>query len=321
LTADREVKKCRFDNFGGFFSSGATDIIYLLGNLINQEDEKMAVEMGQIVRRLRKEYGLKQEELGKGIISKSGVSRLENGHEPTSILVLQMLLKRLDASLEPFELVVSGREYEDLKNLAKSGLVKTTVISENDILREMRLAKGISQEELCDDVCARETISNIEHGRKPNRQNMQALLERLGELPCRYYGYIESTDYAAYRLAQQYQIELYRDLYVAECFRVELKGWIDNENPVNKQFLESSELMEKQRLRKVGPEEMLTAMERCLRYTMPEYDGLIYRIPYRQEVVIIQKIIECLKNLGKTEAATQLEKIFTEKIEKKLIIS
>ena len=66
--------------------------------------------------------------------------------------------------------------------------------------------------------------------------------------------------------------------------------------------------------------EELAGLEHCLRYTMPEYDRTICRIPYRQEVVILEEIIKCLKRLKKPEIAAQLADELEGKQEKKLYL-
>lgn len=39
MTADRVVKKCRFDNFGGYFSVCGADIIILEDNIVYENAE------------------------------------------------------------------------------------------------------------------------------------------------------------------------------------------------------------------------------------------------------------------------------------------
>lgn len=281
----------------------------------------MAIQMGKVICYLRKQQGLTQEELGEGIVSKSAMSRIETGQEIPSVLVLHRLMEKLGATLEHFEIVVSSKEYETIKNWKDDFQLSTIVISENDILREIRLAKGLSQEQLCRDICARETISNIEHGRTSNRKKMEDLLMRLGELPDKYHGYVDTLEYGVYELVQQYQCLLNANIEEAKIVRMKIGQRLDGNNPVNRQFMESSELIEKKLEGKLQPEEIIEGLEECLRYTMPEYDGAIYRIPYRQEVVILETMAELLHLLQKDELATGLRENLLEKNEKKLKIS
>ena len=67
--------------------------------------------------------------------------------------------------------------------------------------------------------------------------------------------------------------------------------------------------------------ELLQKLAACLHYTMPEYDGKLYRIPYREEVVLLQGCVECMKRLGNVTAAEVLEQNLTKKLGKKLKVS
>lgn len=248
------------------------------------------VQVGKMLRQLRKQQGLTQEELGAGIISKPELSRVENGLREPDILVLDALFKRLGASLEYFELVVTNREYEQLRKMNHELLTKTVVITESELIKGIRKARGWSQEQLCENVCARETISNIENGRPPKQKMLERLLKKMGDSRQRYIGYVESKEYEIYPQVKNYQNMLGADKEEAAKALKEIKKRLDNSIPVNLQFIESSEVIEKERAGEMKPEEAVRTLERCLRYTMPEYDGTVYRIPHRQEKVILEKI-------------------------------
>ena len=74
----------------------------------------MALQMGDLIRQMRRKRNLTQQELSEGIISKSVLSRIENGQAEPDIFVLHALFQRLGKSLLPFEIVVSNKEYERL---------------------------------------------------------------------------------------------------------------------------------------------------------------------------------------------------------------
>lgn len=279
------------------------------------------IQMGKMIRRMRKQQGLTQEELGKGITSKSELSRIENGLKEPDIFVLDALLRRLGASLEYFEIVVSNSEYEQLKKMQSELLLKTVVIAENDLIKDIRKAKGWSQEQLSENVCARETISNIENGRPPNQKMLKSLLEKLGETVERYFGYVETTDFEVYPLVKKYQELWSTERKAAAVLLEEIRKRLDETIPVNRQFLESSEVLDRAKDGLLEPGEELAALERCLRYTMPEYDGNIYRIPHLQEVVLLERVIQCMEILNRTEAAGMLAQRLVRKNGKKIKIS
>lgn len=281
----------------------------------------MAVQMGKLIRQLRKQCGLTQEELGEGLISKSVLSRVENGLLDPDIFVLNALLNRLGASLEYFEVVVSSWEYERLRRETDGVSMKTVVIAEQDLIKDIRKARGWSQEQLSENVCARETISNIENGRHPNKKMLKNLLKKLGELQEKYFGYVETIDFAVYPMVERYQKLVHSDGEAAAVLLEEIRSYLDAELLVNRQFLESSKLMAQAKAGLLEEGEELAGLERCLRYTMPEYDGRIYRIPHRQECVILEEIVKCMEKLCRTEAATQLAWNVNKKLGKKLKFS
>lgn len=279
------------------------------------------LQMGRLICQERKQKQLTQEELAKGILSKSEMSRIENGQRIPDIFVLAALLQRLDISLEPFEIVVSNQEYELLQAGEYSVPICTTVVAEGVFFKDLRDAKGLSQEKFSSDICARETISKIENGRTPRQKKIQVLLEKQGEQFEKYYSYVVAKSFDVYELVRQYQEKAEKEPEQAKKILEEIRPQIDAKLPVNLQFLESSEIMEKRREGLLTAGEELAALERCLRYTMPEYDGDIYRIPYRQEIVILEEIVEDLKLLKREEKARELMQKIEEKCIKKLKIS
>ena len=105
---------------------------------------------------------------------------------------------------------------------------------------------------------------------------------------------------------KEYQNLMEHDRAAAKELRKRIAEQIDREHPVNRQFLESSELLEQLKEGSLEPAEGLAALDRCLRYTMPEFDGVIHRIPHRQEIVIVEEMIRCHEKLQRTDAAQEL---------------
>jgi len=195
------------------------------------------------------------------------------------------------------------------------------IISENELIRDIRKERGLSQEQLSENICARETVSNMEHGRKPNRKMWKCLMKKLGELQYTYYGYVVATDFFTYELVEQYQIATKNDRENAKKLLKEIKKRLDTTLLVNRQFLEASELIDKLHTGKLSPAETMAGLERVLRYTMPEYDGNLYRIPHCEEVKILETVCFCLRKVGRAEAAVILEQELQNKNRKKLKVS
>ena len=64
------------------------------------------------------------------------------------------------------------------------------------MIRQNRLACGMTMEELCDGICTWEELSRIERGkRKPNDRNFEKLMERMNRKRGRIEAYITTADY------------------------------------------------------------------------------------------------------------------------------
>jgi len=323
LTSARAVKKCRFDNIGRYSSPRRTVIISIGMKMMRfiGEGSKRMLQMGKMIRQLRKQQKMTQKDLSEGIVSEAVMSRIENGSVDPGLVVLRDLFGRLGKTLQPFEIVVSNREYEEWKQNAEKFKMKTVVIAEGDYFKDIREAMGLSQEEFSSDVYARETISNIEHGRTPQRKKIQNVLEKQGASLEKYYGYVEAAEYEVYEWVEQYRGLSAKGVQEAEEWLKKIREALNRSLPVNRQFLESSELMAKRRTGRITVGEELAALEKCLRYTMPEYDGKIYRMSYRQETVILNEIVRCMEEVHRMEAAGVLVREIKKKNGKKLKLS
>ena len=283
------------------------------------------VHMGKLIRQLRKQKGMTQVELSQGVMSATVLSRIENGSLEPDVIMLSKMMHRLGASLRFFEVLVDGQEWENLRQ-SKSGentlgTTELIVISERDFFKDYRKSRGLSQEQFCENVCARETISNIENGRRPNRKKRENLLRKLGESAGKYFGYVETSEYTVYLMVEKFQTLLHGAPSEAGKLLQEIQEKLDLDVPINRQFCKSSKLRLQKRLGELSYGEIMAGLEKCLRETMPEYDGMIYRIPFCQEVVILEEIMECLILLKRTGAADDLSKELAKKMGKKQKLS
>jgi len=281
----------------------------------------MMFQMGKIIRQLRNQNKMTQEELAAGIVSKSVISRIENGQVEPNFSVLMTLLNRLGKSLKPFEFVVTNKEYVQIKEERDSFEFETIIVAEGDLYKDIRESRNLSQEQFSSDIYARETISNIENGRTPRRKKVHALMEKQGFKLEKIYGFVIAQEYEVYELVEQFYESLKSNVEKSALLRKEIQLRIDETLPLNRQFLESTELFIKWKKEEISSGEMLAGLERCLRYTMPRYDGQIYRIPFRQEVIILQEIIKQMKHLQRIKAAEELDIELQEKMCKKTKIS
>ena len=187
---------------------------------------------------------------------------------------------------------------------------QSEVVISNEMIREFRLAQHLSQEALSADICTQETLSRIESGkRSPNRNNLYAMMERMGSERKTYYGFIVADDYSLYEKVRLFKREASRGRNEeAHVLLQKLEESLDRNILLNRQFLETAWLQEEENERKISNEQFMLKMEQLLRYTMKEYDGTVHRIPFRQEFVILNQIAICMKRSGNVKKANALYK-------------
>lgn len=187
-----------------------------------------------------------------------------------------------------------------------SGICEEVTLN-NELLLEMRAAQGMTQEQASDGICARETYARIENGSTASRRNLQEILRRLKVERERYFGYVITEDWDAYELVWNYKRNCFEEnqedaLEILE----EIETRIDMSRPENKQFVETARLRDRIRKREIGWDEAIEKLTELLRYTMPEYKGKLFRIPSREEFIILNRIALSLKLAGRKDEAIAL---------------
>ena len=197
----------------------------------------------------------------------------------------------------------------------KSNTQRECVIS-NQFLKNLREAEGVTQEELCEDVCAWETISRIENGRNPNKKKLYQMWKRSGVERERYYGFIESEHYVVYEKVREYNRLIGKE-EVNHAIEVlcEIKSKLDMSCILNRQFISCAEIINQILQNKLSDEEAIEQFWELLSLTMPplEASERIYRLPFRTEYLILNQIAGGLHEMGKTREAVKIYKKVLEK--------
>ena len=95
-------------------------------------------------------------------------------------LELDRCRKYYEAVLFLYKAAEINPEPDMLINFMKSSFQGEFIIT-NELLKDLRKAKRISQEALCMGICSQETLSRIEKGkRSPNKKRLYKMLKRLG---------------------------------------------------------------------------------------------------------------------------------------------
>lgn len=232
---------------------------------------------------------------------------------------LQECLQYREAICFLYELAGEKQETEFLLLLMQSSNQKEYAIS-NEMIRELRQAKGLSQEALSEDICAQETLARIEKGqRSPNKKNFYKLMDRMGVKRGTYYGYIESEHYYLYEMVRKYRRHISKGEKenAKEIFKY-IENNLDLNTVVNQQFVESEHIQLQIQKERISEEDAILALEELLFLTMPPIMGkeLVYRIPYRQEFFILNQIAICCKHSGNIKKALLIYEQILDKYKK-----
>lgn len=177
----------------------------------------------------------------------------------------------------------------------------------NELVRDLREARGLSQEELCANICAQETLSRIEKGkRSPNKKKLYQMLKRMGMERENYYGFIEADEYELYEKVRQFNrcFVKGRQTEAAELLE-EIEKGVDMTKIVNRQFVEAERVFQQFLKKKISTDQANQQFWKLLCLTMPPADSgqLIYRVPFRTEYMLWNKIAVNLRREDKVKEA------------------
>lgn len=214
---------------------------------------------------------------------------------------------RLEAIRYLYEIAEQDMPEEPVLILCMTSSQDEFVIS-NELILEQRIAKEMSQEELSEDICARETLSRIESGkRSPNRKNLHKMMQKLDLDRERYSGFVVADDYAVYEKVRAYNMaRFWQKKEAALCTLEEIEKDLDMSIPMNRQYVEASRLGNEIGAGKISYEQGLEKLQNILRYTMQDFQGRVYRVPSRQECALLNGIAYCMRRMGRNKEAIDL---------------
>ena len=206
-----------------------------------------------------------------------------------------------------YECVKKKRTTEDILFFVLNSHQEEIVVS-NELLRELREAHGLSQEQVSEGICTQETLCRIEkQKRTPKRRIVREIFDKLDYDRQFFQGYVVSDDYFAYELVGAINENWYKK-NKEEAYQLtkKLEKMLDLSIPVNRQYIEHEYLQQKVEEGQISRVEAVEELKRLLQYTIKDYSGKIYRTPTRQEFVIINYMALCLKKLGYKKEAEKL---------------
>jgi transcriptional regulator with XRE-family HTH domain len=177
-----------------------------------------------------------------------------------------------------------------------------------ELVRNYRIAEGISQEEFSWEICSSETLSRIERGRRaPQPAKFYKMVKKL-ELNRDFFGgYIVSNKYEDYINVSNFTIALQEnDLERAERCLSYVRSEVDESVEINKQFIDAGSIVIKIKRNEISADEGIEEMKRILKYTGINDIYQLIHVPSREESFIINQIGVCLKKKGKYAEAIKL---------------
>lgn len=194
---------------------------------------------------------------------------------------------------------------------------KQEILIERELLKDMRLARGWSQERLSEGICSWETLSRIERGRRrPHRKNLYRMYRKLGLDREKYYSFIQTDDFSLCEKVHESKMMWFRgDKDDSSALVEEIAKKLDLAMPVNRQFVETQRLWDAIRKGETAGKEAIQEAERILRITMKDYKGIVYRTPFRQECMLLNQIALCMRQDKRVEEAIALWEQILDKFE------
>lgn len=194
----------------------------------------------------------------------------------------------------------------------------------NELIRDLREAGGLSQEKLCADICAQETLSRIEKGkRSPNKKNLYQMLKRMGMEREKYYGYIEADDYELYEKVREYNRSFPKDRWEkAMKLLDEIEAKLDMTKSVNRQFIGTGRISAQTVGGELTREQANEQLRELLHLTMPPADSgtMIYRVPFRMEYTIWNHMAINFRKDGKVKEAIAIYEALMQSYQKSKVL-
>lgn len=180
----------------------------------------------------------------------------------------------------------------------------------NEIIRLTRIAKGISQEELCFDICAPATLSGIENGKhRVKRETYRQLMRKMGRMTEKQYAVCIGKDGCLLQYREEMERAFKRyDYDAAEEYVLQMKEQA-HDNVLTQQYLVRAEAMVEYYQKRIDATEAIRRVDAAIRMTAPDYEVYIGRkdkiLPFVKEellaIMTLGQLYCALKEYEKSE--------------------
>lgn len=158
-----------------------------------------------------------------------------------------------------------------------------------ELIRQERLAGGFVQAELAEGICEPETLSRIESGkRKPNRRNMEAMMEKMQRVRKSVSMKVAAEQYYALELERKITAcNGQKDYAEADKLIIELEKQIDMSKKRNQQYVSMKKLICLNHFRKIDVDEYIFQLNNLLTMTLKDKDHIFNHSLTETENVIL----------------------------------
>ena len=235
--------------------------------------------------------------------------------------ILVGLKEKRDMSKEQEDIKILQSFFEEFGYRAQSQIY---VPQANEIMLEHvgqylsteRKKVNFTQEKISDGICSVESYSRIENGRKPTRNNYEALTEKIGTENRYYIELVNTGNIDALLLRREISRILFSEKSMDKVWEsleklMEILG--EDECAQNKQYLKFIEICIEKEYSHMSEEICCEEYRKVLAYSMNEnLIGEKKHIYTKVEINLINHISVCLAKSGKKEQAMRLIRAFLE---------
>lgn len=179
-----------------------------------------------------------------------------------------------------------------------------------DMVRLTRQAIGMSQEELCADICSVQTLSRIENGKvKVKKKVYQQLMEKMGRDGSKNYSVLSTENFEVLDMMVEVDNAIFRHDYLeAEKKLKALKAALSMDEDINYLYVKECEIIIDGNRHRITKEKMLEELERLISYTITDYKQFLYKVyPFmRREIILLMNIGNIYSDLGQKQMAIDI---------------
>lgn len=183
-----------------------------------------------------------------------------------------------------------------------------------DIIRLTRLASGLTQEQLCENICSRETMSRIENGKhKVKKETYHRLMEKMNRFPEKNYAICVDKDMQIMEERARFEGAMAKhDFEKADCYMKLLKEKSGNSAPTIRYIRRESAFLDFYQKR-ITAEKLVEILKELAEETVPDYKKFLDSdviFPFmEQEIILLKRLAIAYGRAGKNELAIKISKM------------